>query len=595
MAEASGTELAVTENNSGLPVNMDDDMVGSHESAGSSDSGNSKTKLKKNLGFGGDVTRQVIVIGLLSVCFALIVLLFAWVQEPDMRPLGKYETQELISVLDYLDQNKVDYKVDGNVVRVVADDYEKIKLKMLRAGVSVATNRNSAAGDDILLKDMGFGVSQQMERERLKLSRERQIAEAIKKMGQISEAQVMLALPKQSVFVRYSQPVSATVFLTLGNGVIGLSQEKVDAIVDLVATAVPGLKPTKITVTDQGGHLLSSGTQDPLTTAHRKEYELERKQEQALREKIDSILIPIIGFNNYTAQVDITLDFSTNEQTIKTFDPNNTPVRSEYIIEDNENKSVAQGVPGALSNQPPKNSVIPEDVKQLETDENGNSIKVTPVHLEKTRNFEIDTKIAHKRYQVGTIDRQTVSVAVNYRTIVDAATGVKTTVPVSDAELNKIRSLLMGAVGYSKNRGDLLSVVSVPFAPTLEIETIEESVPIWEHPMFGTWIRWGSAAIIIAVIVIVLVRPAMMNLLYSGAEPVQLEQIGEDGLPLGLIDDDIDLIGSDIDDTAGGGFSAQNMLPDLHKEEDLLRAVRALVSNEPDLAAQVIRSWVTKK
>lgn len=89
-----------------------------------------------------------------------------------------------------------------------------------------------------------------------------------------------------------------------------------------------------------------------------------------------------------------------------------------------------------------------------------------------------------------------------------------------------------------------------------------------------------------------LVRPAMMNLLYGNVEPDEFEELGEDGLPVDPSDDNISLLGSDV--TPAGEFSMSSTvaLPDLHKDEDLLRAVRALVANEPDLAAQVIRSWV---
>lgn len=89
----------------------------------------------------------------------------------------------------------------------------------------------------------------------------------------------------------------------------------------MVASAVPGMKTSRITVTDQHGRLLSSGSQDPASAARRKEQELERSQEQALREKIDSVLLPILGFGNYTAQVDIQMDFSAVEQTRKRFRP----------------------------------------------------------------------------------------------------------------------------------------------------------------------------------------------------------------------------------------------------------------------------------
>lgn len=590
MAEATGTELSVTEDQKKLPATTDTGTVVAGDGESLLDNEESPSRLNSavsQIGGGSDITRQVVIIGFISVCFALVVLLFVWIQEPDMRPLGKYDTEEMITVLDYLDQNGINYKVDGNAINVNMDDYEGLKLKMMRAGLASGGSK-SQDGDDILLTDMGFGVSQQLERERLKLSRERQIAEAIMKFAQVQQAKVMLALPKQSVFARYNQDASATVFLHLKTGIV-LNQEKVDAIVDLVATAVPGLKPTRITVTDQSGHLLSSGTEDPTSMARRKEYELERKQENALIEKINTILIPVVGFGNYTAQVDITLDFTATEQTSKSYDPSITPKRSEYILEDYNSAKIAQGIPGALTNQPPVNSDMPEEVDNNTGNVQGNTL--APYHKEATRNYEIDTTISHKRSQIGTINRQTVSVAVKDRQVTDPATGDVSSIPFTSAELQKISRLLMGAVGYSAARGDVLEVVSVPFV-SLDIEGEVKEVPIWEHPRFGTWVRWISAAIIIAVIVLVLVRPAMMNLLYGNVEPDEFEELGEDGLPVDPNDDNISLLGSDVTPAGEFAMSSTVSLPDLHKDEDLLRAVRALVANEPDLAAQVIRSWV---
>lgn len=290
--------------------------------------------------------RQIVLVLSISICVALIVMLFFWVKEPEMRPLGAYETEELIPILDHLDAQKTEYKLEGNTILVPTSEYNNLKLNLARAGLNQATE----AGDDILLQDMGFGVSQRLELERLKLSRERQLSQAIEEMKQVRRARVLLALPKQSVFVRHNQEASASVFLTLKTG-SGLKQEEVDSIVDMVSSAVPGMKPTRVTVTDQHGRLLSSGSQDEASMARRKEHELERKQEQALREKIDSVLIPILGFGNYTAQVDIELDFSAVEQTRKSFDPNTPATRSEYTLEDYNNGSVVAGVPGALSNQ----------------------------------------------------------------------------------------------------------------------------------------------------------------------------------------------------------------------------------------------------
>nr|WP_240457370.1 flagellar basal-body MS-ring/collar protein FliF [Vibrio neptunius] len=527
-----------------------------------------------------DLLRQVVLVLSISICVALIVMLFFWVREPEMRPLGAYDTEELIPVLDYLDQQKIDYKLEGNTISVLASEYNSLKLNMVRAGL----NNEKQAGDEILMQDMGFGVSQRLEQERLKLSRERQLAKAIEEMKQVRKARVLLALPKQSVFVRHNQEASASVFLTLRTGT-SLKQEEVDSVVDMVASAVPGMKPTRITVTDQHGRLLSSGSQDPASAARRKEHELERKQEQALRDKIDSVLIPILGFGNYTAQVDIQLDFSAIEQTRKSFDPNTPSTRSEYTLEDYNNGNVVAGVPGALSNQPPADASIPQDVAQMK---DGSLMGQGSVHKEATRNFELDTTISHERRQTGIVNRQTVAVAIKNRASVNPDSGETTYQPLSDAELQSIRQVLIGAVGFDENRGDLLNVLSMQFAEP-EIEVIAD-VPIWEHPNFNDWVRWFASALVIIVVVIVLVRPALKKLLNPASEDDD-QLYGPDGLPIGA-DGETSLIGGDMDGGELFEFGSSIDLPNLHKDEDVLKAVRALVANEPELAAQVVKNWM---
>ena len=534
-----------------------------------------------------DLLRQVILVLSVAICVALIVMMVVWIKEPEMRPLGSYETEELIPILDHFDQKKIDYQLDGNTIRVPADKYSSIKLELTRSGL----NSRTAEGDDILLQDMGFGVSQRLENERLKLSRERQLARAIEQISQVRKAQVLLAMPKQSVFVRHNQDATATVFLTLASGA-ALGQQEVDSIVDMVATAVPGLRPTRVTVTDQHGRLLSSGTEDPSSTAKRKEYELERKQEQSLREKIDAILMPVLGLGNYTSQVDIAMNFSILEETRKRYDPTTASTRSEFTREDSNGGKVIAGIPGALSNQPPTSSAIPENIKDMQSGSSGGGGRM---NRESTRNYELDTTISHKRSQTGVIDRQTVSVAIDYKTIVDPKTGEITRVAVSEAEIVKIRRLLMGGIGFSEVRGDLLEVLSVPFA--LPEEQLLAEIPIWENPNFSSWIRWLAAALVIIVVIVVLVRPAMNKLLYpnQSADGTALDENGMPILTHANRNDGSGLIGGDLDSNESFELSSSSLdLPNLHKDEDLLKAVRALVANEPDLAAQVVKSWMNE-
>ena len=527
-----------------------------------------------------DLLRQVVLVLSISICVALIVMLFFWVKEPEMRPLGAYETEELIPVLDYLDQQKIEYSLEGNTISVPASEYNSLKLNMVRAGL----NQETREGDDILMQDMGFGVSQRLEQERLKLSRERQLEAVFEEMQPVRKAHVLLALPKQSVFVRHNQEASASVFLTLKTGT-NLKQQEVESIVDMVASAVPGMNTSRITVTDQHGRLLSSGSEDPTSAARRKEHELERNQEQALREKIDSILIPILGFGNYTAQVDIQLDFSAVEQTRKRFDPNTPATRSEYTLEDYNNGNTVAGIPGALSNQPPSDASIPQDVAQMR---DGAMTGQGSVHKEATRNFELDTTISHERKQTGTVNRQTVSVAIKDRQSINPDTGEVVHTPIPASEINAIRQVLIGTVGFDESRGDLLNVLSMQFAP--QITDVVPDVPIWEHPNFNDWVRWFASALVIIVVVLVLVRPAMKKLLNPAADSDD-QMYGPDGMPIGA-DGETSLIGGDIEGGELFEFGSSIDLPNLHKDEDVLKAVRALVANEPELAAQVVKNWM---
>lgn len=585
--ENQNTDLAVSDGAAALPST--DAALDAEQSTQDPDA--SEQSASSNSMFGDlDMVRQLILVLAVAICVALIMMLFFWVQEPEMRPLGTYETEELIPVLDHLDQNKVEYQLDGNTIRVPSSDYSSIRLGLTRVGLNTST----AEGDEILLNDMGFGVSQKLEQERLKLSRERQLAAAIEEVRQVRKARVLLAMPKQSVFVRHNQEASATVFLTLG-GTNTLGQEEVDSIVDMVASAVPSLKPTRVTVTDQHGRLLNSGSEDPASAARRKEYELERKQERQLREKIDSILIPVLGLGNYTSQVDVSLDFSSLEETQRQFNPNTPATRSEYTREDYNGSDRVAGIPGALSNQPPADASIPEDVRDLKNGAGGTG----SVSRESTRNFELDTTIRHRRAQSGVIDRQTVSVAVNFKQSVDPETGDTVKQPLSDDELAKIRRLLMGGVGFSEQRGDVLEVIAVPFVEPEQ--AAEQDVPIWDHPNFNDWVRWLAAALVIIVIIVVLVRPAMKKLLYPNTDEdgntvgPNGEILGPDGLPVTPDGDDVGLIGSELDGSSNFAMSASDVeLPNLHKDEDLLKAVRALVANEPDLAAQAVKNWVTE-
>ncbi|KMT64900.1 flagellar basal-body MS-ring/collar protein FliF [Catenovulum maritimum] len=532
---------------------------------------------------GVDMLRQVTLILALAICLAIAIFIIVWAREPDMRPLGKMEMQELIETLDFLDTQKIEYRLDGDVIYVIEDEFQDIKLQMARSGMS----SEPATGADILLTDMGFGVSQRVETERLKYSREQSLARTIEELHTIQRAKVLLAIPKENVFARHEKKPSATVVLTMKRGKM-LSAEEVDSVVDMVSSAVQGMEPTRVTVTDQNGRLLNSGSQNDLSARSRKEYEIEQQREAEYIEKIDSILIPVIGLGNYTAQVDVTMDFTSTEQTQKRYNPDLPAVRSEMTLETNSLGNGAMGIPGALSNQPPVESDIPAIAKA------GSSAGASPSksHREATRNYELDTTISHTRQQSGVIRRLSVSVAVDYIGKLNDNNGEMEFEPRGAAELTNIRRLLQGGIGFDIQRGDTLEVVTIPFAKP-DLGDLEKT-PFWKEPLFFKMVKLALGAIIIIALIFAVVRPMLRKLIYPEDVTDEFDDASiSSGVDLG--DETISMLSTDFDESAVG-FNTDGtlMLPDLHQDEDVLKAVRALVANEPVLSSQVVKAWLSE-
>ena len=530
-----------------------------------------------------DILRQVTLILGLIICIAIAVFILMWGNEPDMRPLGKFNTEEMVKTLDFLDQQKLTYKVQGDTILVVTDQYKDIHLQLVRAGM--ISNNDDANGDQLILKDPGFGISQRMENERLKLSREQQLSRAIEQFQGISKATVLLAIPKENVFARNDRKPSATVVLVLKGA--AMKQEAIDAVVDTVASAVHDLDPTRVTVTDQNGRLLNSGSQDAMSARNRKEFELQQKQESEYRQKIDSILSPVLGLDNYTAQVDVSMDFSQEEQTRRMFNPDESAVRSEVTMEENNVGNGMSGVPGALSNQPPGSAQFGDQAgKSSGSSSNGKSRK------EATRNYELDTTISHVQKQTGNIRRLTVSVGVDYKTET-AADGKVNKVPRTAQELETIRRLLQGGMGFDVTRGDQIEVVSIPFNRPA-VDTAPDA-NIVEQDWFWPAIRIGASVVLILILLLTVVRPVMKKLLYTETAPELALDLDARMALEGS--DELSLLAAQAEPDAMtiGMHNGQLVLPDLHRDEDILRAVRSLVANEPNLAAQVIKEWVSQK
>ncbi|WP_159822550.1 flagellar basal-body MS-ring/collar protein FliF [Colwellia sp. 20A7] len=538
-----------------------------------------------------DTLRQITLVVALSICLAISVFVIILANEPEYRFLAKQPTEQLIKTMDFLDASKVDYRQENNTLSVPSDEYQTIKLLLAREGLSA----EATEGEDMVMQDMGFGVSQRVEQERLKYGREQRIAKTIEELQSVSRARVLLAIPKENIFARREKNPSATIVLTLQRGRL-LSAEEVDAVVDIVASSVQGMSPNRVTVTDQNGRLLNSGSQNSVSARSRNELDIEQKREQEYMDKISNILIPVVGLGNYTAQVDVTMDFTNVEETARRYNSDLPALRSEMKVEDSTIGGLLGGIPGALTNQPPLESSIPEDAQ-------GQQTKSTPTrkHSESTKNYELDEAISHTKQQTGVVRRISVSVALDYvdgiaPPIDPEAEGTPAVavakVPRNVAEIASIRRLLQGSIGFDLQRGDVLEVITIPFN-RIDLGATDV-IPMWEQLWFLKLSKLLMAALVIIVLIMAVVRPMLKRLIYPDSSPDDYGDKSLDG-HIDLGDETMDMLTSDFD--AGNvGFAADGslQLPDLHRDEDILKAVRALVANEPELSSQVVKSWLTE-
>lgn len=571
--------------------------IGNTVAANSPDRSNTPLKSKvTDFLHNGEILRKLIILGflvlfLMGAIFGLMSLQDSS-ENASMRSLGRYSSQDIGPVLDFLNVQGFKYKLSGDNILVPIDDYSMVREAMLRSGVAV---NKLAEEQALIMQDSGFGVSQRLEGERINHSKEMQLANAIERMNGVEHATVLLAIPKENVFARNQQRPSAAVVVTLQNGAY-LTPDNVNSIRFTVASSVHGMMAKDVTVTDQHGRLLSAeNSNNNADDRLQKEFELRTLREAQYRDKLDSILMPMLGQGNYSAEVDVTLDTTIEEETRQIFNPDNQAVRSETLREErgkDEPKPQEYGVPGSLSNQPPANAVIPQQLQTGEASESQSETVAKRENREAVRNYEVDTTIRHTVRPTNSVQRLTVSVAVDYMRVA-SPDGAVTYTPRSQEDLDKIASLVKGGLGLDESRGDFVNVACVAFPH----EDAKPALPWWQQESFLRILRIGGAVLIILVLVLFVVRP-LVNRLLRGKSAADLElerQMEMDNSSALAGDDDFNLIASqnEMNDqiyniNREGGIE----LPNLHRDEDLLKAVRTLVSNEPQLSAEVLRDWI---
>ena len=557
-----------------------------------------KTSALKGFFKDGEMSRRLIIIAFLVVFIAAIIFAIITFTSSDSRSssdtnrqLGQYSAQEIGSVLDFLDNEGYKYKLVGNnTITVLAKDYNEITEMMLRKGIALPKEKTDV-GDQIIMTDTGFGVSQRMENERIKHGREIQLARAIERIDGVQHATVLLAIPKDNVFAREKSSPSAAVVVTLKPNAY-LTPENVNTIRMTVAASVHNLLQKDVSVTDQNGRQLSAEVKaDTAESKIQREFELRTMREAQYRDKLDAILAPMLGLGNYSAEVDVTLDPTVQEETSQLYNPDSQAVRSETLKEQagGEDKTNPYGVPGSLSNQPPANAAIPQQLKNgTATATDGSSNRKES--REAVRNYEVDTTMRHTISPTNVVQRLTVSVAVDYVRSLDKD-GYVTYTPRSQEDLNKIADLVRGGLGLNDARGDFVKVETVSFPH----DDIKPPLPWYEQEFFFRLVRIGGSVLIVLMVIIFIIRPLLNKLLKKDEDVNEVDQDELDSQSALDGYDDFNLIAKNkelADQVYSINQEGGIELPNLHKEADLLKAVRTLASNEPQLTAEVIKDWL---
>ncbi|MBA1230788.1 flagellar basal body M-ring protein FliF [Pseudomonas viridiflava] len=551
-------------------------------------------------------------IGLMVGLAASVAIGFAvvlWSQQPDYRPLyGSLAGMDSKQIMDTLTAANINYTVEPNsgALLVKADDVQRARIQLAQAGV-VQTDAN--VGFEILDKDQGLGTSQFMEATRYRRGLEGELARTISALNNVKGARVHLAIPKSSVFVRDDRKPSASVLVELYAG-RSLEPSQVTAIINLVATSVPELSKSQITVVDQKGALLSDQAENSELTMAGKQFDYSRRMEGMLTQRVQNILQPILGSDRYKAEVSAVVDFSAVESTAESFNPDQPALRSEQSVnEQRSSSSGPQGVPGALSNQPPGPATAPQTAGaagaaaaaiapgQPLLDANGQQIMdpatgqpaLAPYPADKrvqsTKNFELDRSISHTKQQQGRLTRLSVAVVVDDMVKTNAANGEVSRAPWSAADLARFTRLVQDAVGFDASRGDSVSVINVPFSSE-RAEVLPEA-SFYSQPWFWDIVKQAVGVIFILILVFGVLRPVLNNITTGKSRELagfggDAELGGMGGLDGELSNDRVSLGGpqSILLPSPTEGYDAQ------------LNAIKSLVAEDPGRVAQVVKEWI---
>lgn len=437
-------------------------------------------------------------------------------RQPDYRVLfSNLSDKDGGAIVAQLTTLNVPYKYaeGGGAILIPADRVHDVRLKLATQGLP----KGSVTGFE-LMETSRFGITQFQERLNFQRGLEGELTRSIQALASVQNARVHLALPNQNGFFREQQKPSASVLVTLHPGRF-LDRAQIAGIVHLVASSVPELQPSAVSILDDTGKLLSQSPDGSGNAVDVQKLMYTQQIEQQYTRRILDILEPVVGKDNVRAQVTADMDFSQTESTSEQHRPNQGAdtgaIRSQQVVESSGAQQPPQptGVPGATSNQPgvaaaaPVNGANPAPVAA-----NGQQGAAPGSKRESLTNYEVDKTVSVTRGSNSAIKRLTAAVVVNYQPVVSEPGQAPVPQALSAAQQASMLALVRETIGFNQERGDSVNLMNAPFR---DDSTPVVELPLWKQPETIELVRtlaWPlGLALFGAILILGLLRPLVKS------------------------------------------------------------------------------------
>jgi len=531
------------------------------------------------------------------------IVLYIGMQKPEMTTLySSLSENEKSRVLNALKNMGVEVQLDpatGEIL-VPADEYHQSRISLAAQGLP------EFAGDDASnLENLPLGISRSVEGVRLRQVQESELAKSITEISSVKAARVHLALPEKSVFVRDQTPPTASVFVSLKNG-RKLEKTQVLAITNLVSASIPAMSPNNVSIIDQFGNLLSNAPDDPDQVLADNQLEYRMRLENIYRNRIQSLVTPIVGSNNVNAQVNLEIDFTRREVSQEIVDPDASATLSEQSSLNVTAKKEAIGIPGAISNEPPQEATVNQEENQagaaLNQAGRSDAEKFETKSSTELKNYEYSKTFETVKNPSNVITRIDAALLIRDRKVIDPETQEVTYQPVSEEVIEELKSLVKSALGIKLDRGDTLTVTSQPFVE--EFDGFE--VKWYETPWFRSTIENTLLVLLIGIVSLGVVRPMLNKILVPTASTNSVMELYAEAETMAEIaakratetaavevdeGESLDEIKAKLKPKKKAGISA-DLLDTANTYDDKVALVRMIVTDEAGRVANVFKQMM---